>query len=758
MGILWLMYVFIFAGGFYVLARQYAAVGKAATYAIDSALWDGSQLQRELLRLETLLQSARVSDSMSPAAAIARQLDLAWNGLNRFLHGVGKSRIQAYPDAVVTVAKIKTILEHLDALLQQSQGETATFISLALPRVSEAHLAINQVMQRLYVSQNERLSLLHETLASFQRSMRGYAMGLALLIALLMFVTWRRMQSARMLQEARDALEVRVQERTAALVRANAQLQAEITERTRAEQTLQESEAHYRAVVEGSIQGMSITTQRGVRVFANTALAKMFGYTGPEDFVGRTVWTDIAPHERARIRGYAAARFRGEPAPTRYEYQGVRQDGTPIWIERMVSPVVWEGETALLSTYMDVTERKRTETQLRQTQKMEAIGTLAGGIAHDFNNILSAMLGYTELALYDLAADNVASRYLKEVLIAGKRARDLVQQILTFSRRTEQERKPIQLDLIIKEALTLLRASLPSTIEIRQQVTKNAGLVLADPTQMHQVLMNLCTNAEHAMRATSGVLEVHLEPVEVTPDLAAVLSGLTVGPYLRLTVQDTGHGIAPEVLEHIFEPFFTTKGVGEGTGMGLAVVHGIITSHGGTVTVESTPGLGSRFDVYLPRIAAIARPQAGPEEGGLKAPSAHAVAEEAVAHGKGRVLLVDDEAALVHVSQGMLTYLGYEVVTYTNSMEALAAFKAAPYSFDLILTDHTMPHLTGEALARELRSIRPDLPIILCTGFSHTMNEAKAHALGIDALLMKPFLTRDLGTAIQQVLAQRSTP
>ena len=297
-----------------------------------------------------------------------------------------------------------------------------------------------------------------------------------------------------------------------------------------------------------------------------------------------------------------------------------------------------------LRAWGHISERKRLEAQLRQAQKMEAIGTLAGGIAHDFNNILTAILGYTELALDDLHQDSHSWRYLHEVRKAGLRAKTLVQQILTFSRRTEQPRIPVQLPVLIEEALALLRASLPSTIEIQQAITKDVGPVLADPTQLHQVLLNLCANAAHAMRETGGRLEVCLEAVEVDEQVMAQHPELQPRPYVCITVTDTGHGMIPEVMERIFEPFFTTKAPGEGTGMGLALVHGIVTNHGGTVLVTSVVGQGTTFTVYLPCSADLGQDQAAPEGALLTS----------VPTGAERVLLVDDEVALVHLGEAIL--------------------------------------------------------------------------------------------------------
>lgn len=389
----------------------------------------------------------------------------------------------------------------------------------------------------------------------------------------------------------------------------------------------------------------------------------------------------------------------------------------------------------------ETTTRKLLEGKLQQAQKMEAIGILAGGIAHDFNNMLGVMIGYTELIASEWATPPPWQAYLQEILTAGKRAKALVQQILTFSRRNDQKRQPIYLYQLVNETLKLLRASLPSTITFETHISRHSGAILADPTQMHQVLMNLCTNAEHAMRPAGGTLEVALEAMDVDDRLAAQHASLKPGPHVRLTVRDTGHGMTPDVCARIFDPFFTTKKEGDGTGMGLAVVHGIVTSHGGAITVASAPGQGSLFTVYLPQL--------------VEMPVRDTLPRETLPYGQGMILFVDDEAALAQVAETILTRLGYTVTTCTNSQEALATFQASPDQFDLVITDQTMPGLTGENLAKALRQIRPDLPIILCTGFSHVMTPEKAQGLQLDAFLMKPLTMRGLGQAVQCVLARR---
>jgi signal transduction histidine kinase/ActR/RegA family two-component response regulator len=388
-------------------------------------------------------------------------------------------------------------------------------------------------------------------------------------------------------------------------------------------------------------------------------------------------------------------------------------------------------------------EKKKLQAQLQQAQKMQAIGTMAGGIAHDFNNILFPIVGYTEMAMGDLPEDSLTRSNLEEVLKAADRAKGLVQQILTFSRQREQERKPLKIQPVIKEALTLIRASLPTTIEISQNIDKGCGAILADPIQIHQVMMNLCTNAYHAMREKGGVLGVTLTEVEIDScDLGSNMD-LKPGPYLRLTVSDTGHGMERAEMERIFEPYFTTKSPGEGAGMGLAVVHGVARSHGGYITVYSEPGKGAAFHVYLPRIDGI---------GIAPVP----VSSEPAPNGTERILFTDDEKQIVDMVQQMLERLGYHVTARTSSVEALKAFRTQPDKFDLVITDQTMPNMTGAKLAQKIMGIRPDIPIILCTGFSEVIAEEKAKAMGFRDFVMKPIVKTDIAKIIRRVLDQEN--
>jgi len=381
----------------------------------------------------------------------------------------------------------------------------------------------------------------------------------------------------------------------------------------------------------------------------------------------------------------------------------------------------------------------QSERQLQQVMKLQAIGTLAGGIAHDFNNILFPIVGYTELTMDDIPADSQARKNLEEILKATNRAKELVQQILTFSRQGGQERKPLRVQFLIKEALKLLRATIPSTIEIECNVTDECGPILGDPTQIHQVVMNLCTNAYHAMQQTGGKLEVTLKEIDVSYEKSVERVGMKVGPYLELSVKDAGHGMEPEVLERIFEPYYTTKEQGKGTGLGLSVIHGIIKNHGGDISVSSQPGKGTTFTVYLPVIDDI-EVETEPREAAV------------ACQGSERILLVDDEKQIIDIEQQILERLGYTVTPKTDSEEALEEFATLPERYDLVITDMTMPKMTGVQLARELMDIRPDIPVILCTGFNESITEEKALAMGIDKFIMKPIVKDELAKTIRTVL------
>jgi ABC-type amino acid transport substrate-binding protein/nitrogen-specific signal transduction histidine kinase/ActR/RegA family two-component response regulator len=398
------------------------------------------------------------------------------------------------------------------------------------------------------------------------------------------------------------------------------------------------------------------------------------------------------------------------------------------------------------SLQQEISERQRTEEekdalakQLLHVQKMEAIGTLAGGIAHDFNNILGAILGYSEMALVEMSPASKAASDIRNVEKAGKRAKDLVKQILTISRHSEQELKPLRIQLVIKEALELLRSSIPTTIAIEKNIDQDCPPVLADPTQIHQIIMNLCTNAYHAMMDTGGMLGIWLQPVELTSQDLDNKALLSPGSYLQLEVSDTGHGMTKDVRERIFEPYFTTKGPGEGTGLGLAIVHGLVMNFGGDLIVYSEPGKGSTFRIYLPVVKEW-REFALPEDTTL------------LPTGTERILLVDDDEDLTEMNRTMLERLGYTVTALTSSIETLERFREAPENFDLVITDMTMPGMTGAELAVKLLEIRPDIPIILCSGFSDKINKEKAQQLGIREYIMKPVTKKQLAATVRNLL------
>ena len=543
-------------------------------------------------------------------------------------------------------------------------------------------------------------------------------------------------------------LEALVEKRTSSLLHANRDLEQEVAERKKAEVALTQSEARYRLVVENAHEGILII-QNGGLVFYNQRLSRITGMTRME--LESTPFIDLVlPDYRETVLGRHEKILTGKRVPDTYIIRVTGQGGEAKWVQITEKLIQWQDRPAILCFLLDVTdlklaeiEKEKFEEQLRQTQKMEAIGTLAGGIAHDFNNILVAIMGYTELALANPDDQELRNQNLVQVLQASERAKNLVKQILSFSRRTEQERKPLQLGLIVNEALKLLRASIPKTIEIKREIETGSDTVLGDPNQIHQLLVNLCTNAAHAMRDQGGLLEVGLTRVELNQESSTEYLELGQGRYIRLRVRDTGQGMDEETLKRIFEPFFTTKDQGEGTGMGLAVVHGIVKSHGGAITVSSRPGQGSCFEIFLPLLEK--------EASGMK-PEAWAP----VPTGSEHILFVDDEVFIVDIYQQILTNLGYKVTVRTSPVEALKVFKADPLAFDLVLTDQTMPKMTGTEMAKQMFDIRPDLPLILCTGFSDPSMAERAQKLGIKKMAMKPLVIKEVATIIREALAGRA--
>jgi PAS domain S-box-containing protein len=412
-------------------------------------------------------------------------------------------------------------------------------------------------------------------------------------------------------------------------------------------------------------------------------------------------------------------------------------------LELRVQERTAELERAYEALRVETDQRQSAERDLRQAQKIEALGMLAGGIAHDFNNILAGVIGFAELAKDETPEGSLARSYMEKVFIAGIRGRDLVRQILTFSRQAEQEKRPLQLATVVEETLKLLRPALPTTIDIQTNLQSESGFVLVDSTQIQQVVLNLCTNGAHAMRRTGGGISIDLSEYSFSFPADAPDPAMSPGPYVRLSVSDTGEGMSSDILERIFDPFFTTKPRGEGTGLGLSVVHGIVASHGGTITVSSELGKGSSFTVYLPK-----HREHGPRDstGG----------DGAIPRGHERVLFIDDEEDLAAIGDQMLTGLGYRVVSKTRSREALALFRLNPSVFDVVVTDQTMPELTGIELAKEMLALRPDMPIIMCTGFSHVVDAGLAKVAGIKAFAVKPLIKKEIAQTIRGVLDKES--
>ena len=523
----------------------------------------------------------------------------------------------------------------------------------------------------------------------------------------------------------------------------------DITERKQMVKALEESQALFDAFMH-HLPGLAVIKDlEGRYIYVNHAFSR---------FVGMANGAPVGMDDGQVWGAATASQLRAADQAVRQSRQAVNgvETVTPpgrrprhLLVTRF--PIFQESAlTALGAVAIDITEHTETEQrqrqlerQLQQAQKMEALGTLAGGIAHDFNNILASVIGYTQIAQTDLPAESPVQPYLKRVLEAGERAVALVKQILTFSRKGDTEPQPVQMGPILKEVLQLVRATLPATIAVDKRIHSDAA-VMADPVQIHQVMMNLCANAGHAMRDSGGTLTVTLEDVVLDAAFARRHADvIRPGPHVRLSVADTGHGISPEHTGRIFEPFFTTKPKGEGTGMGLSVVHGIVTRLGGTVTVDSAPGKGARFDIHLPVLP--------------HAPVSMKQAAGALPAGNERILLVDDEPFQTDMLKHMLGLLGYKVTACNSGNDALALFEKDPGAFDLVITDLMMPELRGDALARRMLARRNDLPIILCTGFGENISSEQTEAMGIRAFTLKPLNMETLARLVRDVLDAASS-
>jgi len=510
--------------------------------------------------------------------------------------------------------------------------------------------------------------------------------------------------------------------------------------------TLEEEKRFISTVLNTVDSLVLVLNRKGQIVLFNRACEKASGYTF-EELKGVPIWDILIPKEEMQAVRNVFAELKAGMFPNRYTNRWNTKSGDDLLIS-------WSN-TALLDdlgdvefvvpTGLDITEQERSriekiklESQIRQAHKMEAIGTLAGGIAHDFNNILAAILGYADMATDNIPDNSPAKSQIGQVVKAGNRAKELVKHILSFSRKETLERVPINIDRVVSEALKLIRASLPTTIKIKQNISSQCGVICADATQIHQIVMNLCTNAAQAMDESGGILDIELNSSQLFTDDLLEEPSLKPGQYVRLSIKDNGVGIEQKYIDRIFDPYFTTKGVSQGSGMGLAVVSGIVKSHEGVITVDSEQGVGTIFNVYFPMVKTRVKKKARDVD--------------SLQSGTEKILIVDDEVSMVELTKLQIEPLGYQVTTQTSSKQALELFRSQPDAFDLVISDQTMPDLTGEKLATKMMEIRPNIPIIISSGYSPKMDAEKAAALGISAFIMKPTDKNELAQTIRRVL------
>lgn len=502
---------------------------------------------------------------------------------------------------------------------------------------------------------------------------------------------------------------------------------------------LRADEQLFQEIIEAAPVGICIIRKRRF-AFVNDLYFRMFGYESADEIIGRFVEELYAPEERERQRGYARDRIAGKPVPTVYETTGLRKNGEKFEVSAWVSLICYQEQPSSLGFVIDRSVETEMRRRLDQTNRLEAVGTLAGGIAHDFNNILTAIIGYSELALLRCEGNQPVSKDLQQVLKAGIRAKGLIRQILSFSRKQDQTKQLVRLSSIVDEVMRLVRATLPTSVAMKVELS-SVGNILADSTCIHQLVMNLCANAEHEMRNAGGTLTIEVTDYITRQGYEIEYPGLTPGEYVVLKVHDTGRGIPPAIKEKIFEPFFTTKEVGEGTGMGLAQVHAIANSHEAYLSFTDNKPQGTVFSLFFPKVLGEEKTKSLDDQVKMNS-------------GSGRVLLVDDEEMVLEVTERTLCELGYDVVANREPKEALTLFEQNPDSFDLVVSDMTMPKMNGDELVAKLKALRPALPVILCSGYSAAINE-NPELKTIVTILEKPVDRKVLAATVTRLLDDR---
>ncbi|MBU0730248.1 MAG: PAS domain S-box protein [Proteobacteria bacterium] len=536
------------------------------------------------------------------------------------------------------------------------------------------------------------------------------------------------------MEQYNDQLEHQVKDRTVEYSDMIQLLEGNISNRIKSEQALKESEIRFRRLFEDSLDSIILYDFDGNILDANHAAQELIGH--PHETLITLNIRDILP-QQAILKRITEVRKSVEDGKVHMETVVTQANGVLLTVD-LRSKIIEAEKGIIQAIIRDITQKKQTEAQLRQVQKMEAIGTLAGGIAHDFNNILGAILGFGDLICEDVDEDSQVYSDVNQIIAAGNRAKDLVKQILTFSRHGDQKKLSVEVHLIIEEAIKMLRATLPSTISIKHDIDPACGNIYADPTQIHQIIINLSTNAYHAMREHGGKLSIKLSIVDKVEEAGGV-APISDSGFVLLTVQDNGAGIDPVILPRIFEPYFTTKAPGLGTGMGLAVVHGIVKKHEGVIHVESKFGRGTLVKVYLPRLLD-------------KVDESLEIDIEPIKGNGERILLVDDEIPLLEMRKRGLESLGYEVNIFNNPLEALNEFKQRSFFYDLVITDQTMPIITGVEMANAIKTMRPGLPVLLITGNAEILDTIVPEDFGIKEVLIKPIDLKDLSMVIRNIL------